>query len=150
MSPHSSDVLIVGGGFAGLWTAAAAVRRSAEVDAGLSIALIAPGNDMVIRPRLYEPRPAEMRAPIDRFLEPIGVEHLRATVEAIDVHEREIVAVCNDGTRFRSGYGRLVVAAGSRLVRNDDLPGAVHLHDVDTLPAAVALDQHLHCLPSPR
>lgn len=148
MSTERSDILVVGGGFAALWTAAAAALRRAELDTELSIALIAPGQDMVVRPRLYEPRPSEMRVPIDRFLEPIGVAHLRATVEAIDVDEREIVAVCSDGTRFRSGYGRLVVAAGSRLVRNDDLPGAVHLHDVDTLPAAVALDQHLHCLPS--
>jgi NADH dehydrogenase len=48
------DILIVGGGFAAIWTAAAAVRRQ---EAGvkpehLSIALVAPGDDMVIRPRL--------------------------------------------------------------------------------------------------
>jgi NADH:ubiquinone reductase (H+-translocating) len=149
MSAEHSDILVVGGGFAALWTAAAAALRRAELDADdLSISLVAPGHDMVVRPRLYEPRPSEMRVPIDRFLEPIGVAHLAATVEAIDVDQREVVAVCNDGTRFHSGYGRLVVAAGSRVARNDDLPGAVHLHDIDSLPAAVALDQHVHCLPS--
>jgi NADH dehydrogenase len=148
MSAEHSDILVVGGGFAALWTAAAAALRRAELDTELSISLVAPGRDMVVRPRLYEPRPSEMRVPIDRFLEPIGVEHLRATVEAIDVHQREVAAVCNDGTRFHSGYGRLVLAAGSRLVRNDDIPGAVHMHDIDTLPAAVALDQHLHSLPA--
>jgi NADH:ubiquinone reductase (H+-translocating) len=148
MSTEHSDILVVGGGFAALWTAAAAALRRAELDTELSISLIAPGRDMVVRPRLYEPRPSEMRVPIDRFLEPIGVEHLRATVEAIDVHEREVAAICGDGSRFHSRYGRLVVAAGSRLVRNDDLPGAVHMHDIDTLPAAVALDQHLHSLPA--
>jgi NADH:ubiquinone reductase (H+-translocating) len=148
MITERSDILVVGGGFAALWTAAAAALRRAELDAELSISLIAPNRDMVVRPRLYEPRPSEMRVPIDRFLEPIGVEHLRATVEAIDVHQREVAAVCNDGTRFHTRYGRVVVAAGSRLVRNDDLPGAVHMHDIDTLPAAVALDQHLHSLPA--
>jgi NADH:ubiquinone reductase (H+-translocating) len=143
------DILVVGGGFAALWTAAAAALRRAEVDADdLSIAVFAPGDDMVVRPRLYEARPGEMRVPMDRFLEPIGVEHVRATVEAIDVYECEIVGVRRDGTRVRRAFDRLVVAAGSRLVRHDDLPGAVHLHDVDTLPAAVALDQHLQCLPS--
>jgi len=148
MTTERSDILVVGGGFAALWTAAAAALRRAELDTELSISLIAPGQDMVVRPRLYEPRPSEMRVPIDRFLEPIGVEHLRATVEAIDIHQREVAAVRNDGTRFHCRYGRVVVAAGSRLVRNDDLPGAVHMHDIDTLPAAVALDQHLHSLPA--
>lgn len=39
-----------------------------------------------------------------------------------------------------------MLAAGSRLVR-PNLPGAVHLLDVDTMAGAAALDAHLHRLP---
>ncbi|HMI69470.1 MAG TPA: FAD-dependent oxidoreductase, partial [Solirubrobacteraceae bacterium] len=145
------DILVVGGGFAAIWTAAAAARRRREAGVSpeyLSIALVAPGDDMVIRPRLYEARPSEMRVPLRRFLEPIGVRHVRAIVEDVDVERRQVVAVSGDGARLRTTFRRLVIAAGSRLVRSHGLPGAGHLHDVDTLPAAVALDQHLHRLPS--
>ncbi|MBO0849143.1 MAG: FAD-dependent oxidoreductase, partial [Pseudonocardia sp.] len=43
-------------------------------------------------------------------------------------------------------FDRLVLASGSQLIR-PDLPGAEHLHNVDTLPAAAALQAHLRQLP---
>jgi NADH dehydrogenase len=144
-----SDIVIVGGGFAAVWTAAAAARRRHEAGAGdLSVTLLAPGDDMVIRPRLYEARPEEMRVPLRRVLDPIDVDHVRAAAEDIDLEHREVVAVQASGERHREGFDRLVVAAGSRLVRPTGLPGAELFNDIDTLPAAVALDEHLHALPS--
>jgi NADH dehydrogenase len=89
-----------------------------------------------------------MRVPLRRILDPIGVRHVRASVQEVDVDRRQVVAVNDDGARLRTTFRRLVVAAGSRLVRSAGLPGAGHLHDVDTLPAAVALDEHLRRLPS--
>jgi NADH:ubiquinone reductase (H+-translocating) len=149
-APTNTDVLVAGGGFAAVWTAAAAARRRAETGAHLSITLVAPSDDMVMRPRLYEARPGAMRIPLRRILEPIGVAHMRAHIDEIDVGARRVVAVCREGARLRTTFGRLVIATGSRLVRSDRLPGAAHLHDVDTLPGAVALDEHLHSLPSRR
>jgi NADH dehydrogenase len=146
-----SDILIVGSGFAAVWTAAAAARRRYEAGVqpdALSITLVAPGDDMVIRPRLYEPRPGEMRVPLRRVLEPIDVRHMRASVEAVDVERSHVLAVDGAGAELEESFGRLVVAAGSRLVRRSGFPGADYLHDIDTLPAAVALDEHLHELPS--
>jgi NADH dehydrogenase len=146
-----TDVLIVGGGFAAVWAAAAAARRRYEAGVGpegLTISLVAPGADMVIRPRLYEERPGEMRVPLHRILDPIGVGQVRASVEAVDVLRSRVTAIAaGGGARVTMHYGRLVIAAGSRLVRHDAFPGAEHLHDIDTLPAAVALDEHLHRLP---
>jgi NADH:ubiquinone reductase (H+-translocating) len=145
-----TDVLIVGGGFAAVWAAAAAARRRYEAGAGpeeLTISLLAPGADMVIRPRLYEERPGEMGVPLHRVLEPIGVRHVRASAEAVDVSRSRVTAVGAGGARITLHYGRLVIAAGSRLLRHDAFPGAERLHDIDTLPAAVALDEHLHRLP---
>ena len=146
-----SDIVVAGGGFAAVWTAAAAARRRQEAGerpADLSITLVAPGADMVIRPRLYEDRPGEMRVPLHRVLEPIDVRHLRASVEAVDVERGEVLAVDRNGAGFEMSFGRLIVAAGSRLVRRSGFPGAELLHDIDTLGAAVALDEHLLGLPT--
>lgn len=141
-----SDILVVGGGFAGVWSAAAAARMRDEAGGKLSITLIAPGDDLVIRPRLYEANPQEMRVPLERVLSPIGVRRVPGVVTAIDTSRRVATAVTGDGQPLALGYRRLVLAAGSQL-RRPDLPGAEHVHDVDTLAGAVALDSHLRRLP---
>jgi NADH dehydrogenase len=147
-----SDVLVLGGGFAGVWSAAAAVRRREEAGVhtnAVSVTLVAPGNDMVIRPRLYEPHPDRMRVPLARVLEPIGVRQVRAVAEDIDVDRQRVTIAFADGSRDELPFGRLIVATGSRLVRPQRMfPGADGFYDVDTLAAAVALDKHLHRLPS--
>lgn len=43
--------------FVGVWSATAAARMRADNGADLSITLVAPGDDLVIRPRLYEADP---------------------------------------------------------------------------------------------
>lgn len=143
------DVLVIGGGFAGVWSAAAAARMRTDNDVDLSITLVAPGDDLVIRPRLYEADPHLMRVPLDRILNPIGVHRVAATVSTIDTVHRAVTAVDADGRSIKSQYRRLILAAGSRL-RRPALPGAEHLHSVDTVDAAVALEEHLRtCPPGP-
>ena len=129
-------VVIIGGGFAGVWSAAGAAL--ARGDADLRITLIAPDEHMVLRPRLYEPVPDLATVELRRILEPIGVEHLRAWVNAIDTDRRVVVA---GGVEI--GYDRLVLAAGSRLVQPHGLPGAERLFDIDTLAGARKLAEHL-------
>jgi NADH dehydrogenase len=141
-----SDILIVGGGFAGVRSAAAAARARELAGSDLSITLVAPGDDLVIRPRLYEAEPGRMRVPLDRVLRPIGVRRVQATVTAIDPVRRTVSARDREGRRRTLGYRRLVLAAGSHL-RRPDVPGAEHLHDVDTVEAAAALDAHVRALP---
>jgi len=145
-----ANVLIIGGGFAGVWAAAGAVRTYREAglsDSPLRVTLVAPGDDMVIRPRLYEPDPQRMRVPLDRVLGPIGVRRVAATVTGIAVESRTVVAVGRDGSQIALGYDRLVLAAGSRVVR-PTIDGAEHLFDVDTMPAAAALHAHVVRLPA--
>lgn len=144
------EILIVGGGFAGVWSAASAVRQRQEAgvpQSELTVTLVAPGEDIVMRPRLYESAPGEKKVSLARILGPIGVEHVRASAREIDTTAREVVVEDGDGARDVRSYDRLVLATGSRL-RRPTLPGAEHLHDVDTLEAAVALDEHLHALPT--
>ncbi|MFB4262274.1 NAD(P)/FAD-dependent oxidoreductase [Nonomuraea sp. GTA35] len=130
--PH---IVIVGGGFAGVWAAAAAARVRDGAD--LDITLIAPDEDLVLRPRMYEAEPERATVPLPGLLGPIGVRHLRAWAEHIDVAARRVHA---GGDVI--GYDRLVLATGSRLVR-PDLPGAGLLFDVDTLAGARRLADHL-------
>ncbi|WP_436776215.1 NAD(P)/FAD-dependent oxidoreductase [Yinghuangia sp. YIM S09857] len=145
-----SHVVVVGGGFAGVWAAAGAalarkdaelVRRdteSARKDADVRITLVAPEEHMVLRPRLYEPEPDLAKVELRRVLGPIGVEHVRGLVGTVDT-DRRTVAV--QGREI--GYDRLVLASGSKLVRPRGLPGAELLHDIDTLHGARRLAEHL-------
>ena len=140
-----SNVLIIGGGFAGVWAAAGAVRTAREAGSGddaLRVTLIDAGDDMVIRPRLYETDPHRMRVPLDRVLGPIGVRRLAATVTEINTQGRTVRAVTRDGSATELSYDSLVLAAGSRVVR-PTISGAEHLFDVDTMPGAAALHGHL-------
>ncbi len=139
-----AHVVIIGGGFAGVWSAAGAAL--ARGDADLRITLVAPNEHLVLRPRLYEPEPDLAKVELRRILEPIGVEHVRASVSTIDTERRVVVL---DGPENGGeiggeiGYDRLVLAAGSRLVQPHGLPGAERLFDIDTLDGARRLTDHL-------
>ena len=119
-----------------MWSAAGAALAGGDAD--LSITLVAPNEHLVLRPRLYEPEPDLAKVELRRILEPIGVEHRRASVSTIDTERRVVVA---DGEEI--GYDRLVLAAGSKLVQPQSLPGAERLFDIDTLDGARRLTDHL-------
>lgn len=140
------DILIIGGGFAGVWSALGAARVLDRNGADRTVTLVTPGEDLVIRPRLYEPNPQDMRVPLDDVLAPAGVGRVTATVTGVDTAAREVTAAGPDGAELTLPYERLVLATGSALVR-PDLPGAEHLFDVDTIETATALEEHLHRLP---
>lgn len=140
------EILIIGGGFAGVWTAAAAVRAAREAGEGVRVTLVNGGDDLVVRPRLYEEDPESKRVPLDRVLGPIGVRRVAATVTGIDTECRTVRAVGREAAELTMSYDKLVLAAGSQLVR-PDFPGAQNLFDIDTQPAAAAFDHHLRRLP---
>lgn len=141
-----SDILVVGGGFAGVWSAVGAAKVLREAGSRHSVTLVAPNEDMVIRPRLYEANPERMCVPLDRVLGPVGVQRVRGTVVGIDTAQRNVTASTPDGGTITLPYRRLVLAAGSQLIQ-PTLPGSEHLHNIDTLDAAAALDAHLRRLP---
>lgn len=133
------DIVIVGAGFAGVWASAAAARVRGDAD--LDIAVVAPTDTMVLRPRLYESDPTSAAVPLDRLVKPIGVRHVQAAVTAVDTENSHVVT--DEGTL---GYRKLVLATGSRVVR-PDLPESASTFDVDTLDAAIRLADHLRRRP---
>src|SRR5436305_1847518 len=80
-----SRIVVIGGGFAGLWAAAAAARARTEfgLDDRIAVTVIAPDGFHVIRVRCYETDLSALRVPLDDVLGPIGV-HRRAG-RAIDI-----------------------------------------------------------------
>ena len=137
-------ILILGAGFAGLWAAIGAARKLDEMGmkAAADILIVDRNPYHNIRVRNYEADLSDAAIPLSEVLDPIGVAHVAAEVEAIDTTNQE-VAIATADSRQRLSYDRLVLALGSELVR-PPIPGlAAHGFDVDTYAAAVRLDAHL-------
>ena len=143
-------LVIIGAGFAGMYAALSAARLR-EIQGvspeDLEIALVAPEPTLVVRPRLYEPKPETLTAPLLDVLKAIDVVYVQGSAETIDTKSRMVQIVDRQRrARRRLSYDRLVVATGSRLFR-PNIPGlAEHGFSVDSLDDAIALDKHLHGL----
>lgn len=141
-------IVVVGGGFAGLWSAAAAAR--ARVELGLTdqvaITLVAPDPFHSIRVRCYETDLTPLAVPLDEVLDPIDVDRIEGSVTKIDAAGRRLmVRVADKPEPIALEYDRLILAAGSRLTR-PPIPGVDLACDVDTLGGARQLASHLRDL----
>jgi NADH:ubiquinone reductase (H+-translocating) len=138
-------ILVLGAGFAGLWAAIGAARKIDQVGPAASEVeiLVVDRNDYHnIRVRNYEVDLSDVTIPLADVLDPIGVNHMRAEVQAVDPSARHVTVETALGQQCLT-YDRLVLTLGSQLVR-PAIPGlAVHGYDVDTYVAAARLDAHL-------
>jgi NADH:ubiquinone reductase (H+-translocating) len=139
------QILILGGGFAGLWSAAGAARlldqRGIAPDR-IRVTLVNRDDWHSIRVRNYERDLADVRVPLAKVLEPIGVDRVIGTVTGIDVAARQVVCEAA-GVRQVLAYDRLVLALGSTLLR-PPIPGLLeHGFDIDTYSAAERLQAHV-------
>lgn len=150
----SKRIVVIGAGFAGMWSALAAARLLDRVGrAEVEIALVAPEPELHVRPRLYEQNPQGMKAPLQEIFEATGVRFIQGLVDHIDVANQEVgiigpgtVGLTADRWRRNIGYDRLVLAAGSRLYR-PQIPGLEeHAFNVDQVADAAKLDAHIHGL----
>jgi len=137
-------LVIAGGGFAGFWAAAAAarLRRDTSALAPLEILLISRDDQLVIRPRLYEPEPASMSVALVPRLDALGVVFRQGEVASIDV-AGSLVQMADGSV----SYSKLVLAAGSQLERPTGVLGTHGFDigfDIDTLAGAAKFDEHLH------
>ncbi|MBL6750273.1 MAG: FAD-dependent oxidoreductase [Nevskia sp.] len=147
----SQRILIVGAGFAGMWSALAAARAldlAGRADGSIEIALVAPEPFLHVRPRFYEPVSAEMKAPLMPLFDAVGVRYVQGRVEAIRTGTSEVDVLADDGTRSTMAYDRLVLAAGSQLHRPQIAGLREHAFSVDQLDDAAILAAHMQSLAS--
>ena len=143
-------ILVLGAGFSGLWTAVGAARKLDEIgtSAGEVEILVVDRNPYHnIRVRNYEVDLSDVVIPLGDVLDPIGVRHLTAEVQTVDVVKREVAVATPRGQELLA-YDRLVLALGSELVRPQLSGIAANTFDVDTYAAAVRLDTHIATLGS--
>jgi NADH dehydrogenase len=138
-------IIVLGAGFAGLWSAVGAARALDERGIGpdrVEITVVNATPWHSIRVRNYEADLRGTRVPLADILEPIGARLVVAEITDISVDERVVTCTAAEGL-LRLAYDRLVFALGSRLVR-PPIPGLrEHAFDVDTYEAASRLGAHL-------
>lgn len=141
-------IVVLGGGFAGLWSAIGAARRLDEEGIGpdrVRVTLVERNDFHAIRVRNYEDDLDATTVPLSTVLDPVGVERIRGEATAIDA-DRRIVQVRREGEEVELRYDRLVYALGSRLWR-PPIPGlGEHGFDIDTYEGAKRLQAHLRGL----
>lgn len=143
---NTQRIVIVGAGFAGMWSALAAARvLDMQKCSDIEIVLVAPQPELHVRPRLYEEAPNTMRVKLTELLDAVGVKFMQGSVEKIDAQQQQVVVKAH-GPNTQISYDRLVLAAGSTLFR-PDIPGLTeHAFNVDQVEDAVTLEAHIQGL----
>ncbi|MCT0208159.1 NAD(P)/FAD-dependent oxidoreductase [Synechococcus sp. CS-1332] len=141
-------ILVLGGGFAGLWSALSAARQLDQLGVGpeaIEVLLVNRDAFHGLRVRNYEADLSRLRVPLEAVLGPAGVRWLVGDVSAIDLDGHSVHVQTQAGLQILA-YDRLVFALGSQLLR-PPVPGLVeHGFDVDTYGGASRLAQHLAAL----
>src|SRR5215831_618077 len=141
-------ILVLGGGFAGIWAAVGAARKLDEIGTPtceVEILVVDRNSYHNIRVRNYEIDLGNVAIPFGEVLDPIGISHLIAEVQTIDVKNQQVAVTTRSGRKILA-YDRLVLALGSALAR-PDIPGLVtNTFDVDTYSAAARLNAHIAAL----
>jgi len=141
-------ILIVGSGFAGMWSALSAARLTdLNQRNDIDITVLAPQPELRVRPRFYEQNVASLVSPLEPLFAATGINFIAGTVESIDSKEKNIHY--HDGVNgvVTLSYDRLVLATGSH-TRRLQIPGLeTFTFDVDQLESAERFEKHLQVLP---
>ncbi len=142
------SIIVIGGGFAGLWAAIGAARKLEECGISneeISITLINTDPYHAIRVRNYEADLADARVLLDDVLDPVGIKRIEGTVVDIKPFERRLTVEVATVPKTVS-YDKLVLASGSQV----RLPPISGLHEpffnVDTTNEAERLNRHIATL----
>lgn len=140
----TSHILIIGAGFAGVWSALSAARLLDQAQRGdVRISVLAPQPQLRIRPRFYEADVHSLQAPLTALFDAVGVNFIHGNAERIDSDARLVDYLDANAQHQQISYDRLILAAGSQVAR-PAVPGLTeHTFDVDQMESAVRLEQHL-------
>ncbi len=141
------QLLVIGAGFAGLWSALSAARLLDMHDRqDVEITVLAPQAELRIRPRFYEADVHSMFAPLQALFDAVDVRFIKGSAESIDAQARRVSYRDDAGRPAQLAYDRLILASGSQLAR-PPVPGLNEYgFDVDQIESAARLEQHLMAL----
>ncbi|MBV4523390.1 NAD(P)/FAD-dependent oxidoreductase [Pseudomonas sp. SWRI74] len=141
------QILIIGAGFGGVWSALSAARLLDKHDRNdVEITVLAPQAELRIRPRFYEPDVHTMMAPLSDLFEAVGVKFVKGSAETIDEKSKTVSYTNAAGIQGKLTYDRLVLAAGSKLQRPPVDGMLEHAFDVDEIESATRLEAHIKSL----
>jgi NADH dehydrogenase len=141
------QILIIGAGFGGVWSALSAARLLDKHDRNdVEITVLAPQAELRIRPRFYEPNVHTMKAPLNELFDAVGVKFVKGAAESIDERSKQVNYTNAAGIQGTLGYDRLVLAAGSKLMRPPVDGMLEHAFDVDEIESATRLEAHIKSL----
>ncbi|KAI4596383.1 hypothetical protein KJ359_005513 [Pestalotiopsis sp. 9143b] len=148
------DIVIIGAGFAGVWSALAAQRLINIKKQELQVVVISPEPILGIRPRYYEANVTNMVYPLGALFESAGIHFIQATATTIDIGGNNVEFQPPSGTDSKIEYRQLILAAGSKVARPRQVSGIEEFaFDIDTINSAEKLESHLERLcslsPSP-
>ncbi|MFA6058551.1 MAG: FAD-dependent oxidoreductase [Taibaiella sp.] len=141
-------ILIIGGGFAGVWSALSAMRHCILLnkEKELEITLINKDNYHGLRPRFYEEDLSKTRIPLEKILTPYGIKLVIGEVTLIDATHQKVDVKTSSSELEIHTYDKLILAAGSHLYA-PNVPGLDTFgFNVDTYADAKHLSNHLHTL----
>lgn len=140
-------ILIIGAGFGGVWSALSAARLLDQHDrSDVEITVLAPQAELRIRPRFYEPNVHNMKAPLNELFDAVGVKFVQGSAEVIDEKNKQVSFTDAEGIQHQLSYDRLVLAAGSHLMRPPVDGMLEHAFDVDSIESATRLEAHINSL----
>ncbi|KAL2867406.1 NAD(P)/FAD-dependent oxidoreductase [Aspergillus lucknowensis] len=147
------QIVVIGAGFSGVWSALSAQNlvNLAKKENEVEILVISPKPVLVMRPRLYEANASTLVHPLESLFRNAGIRFVQGLAGSIDTtaHTVEVRPTNAGATPTTIHYDRLILAAGSSVVRPDTIPGLrEHAFDIDSLDAAVKLESHLESLAS--
>ncbi|WP_211697195.1 NAD(P)/FAD-dependent oxidoreductase [Mycobacterium spongiae] len=134
-------LVIIGGGFAGVYAALSAARQTAG-HRSVAIELVTRDRHLTVRPRLYEEDIDTARVPLDGVLTPVGVRLVVGTVTDLDTAQRTLRLIV-DGDQRVMRYDAAVLAPGSSAI---EPPWDTRPFGVDSFDEAARLRRHLDTL----
>lgn len=141
------QILIIGAGFAGMWSALSAIRlldqhKRLDVD----VTLLAPQAELRVRPRFYEADVSSAVAPLGPLFDAVGVRFVPGSATRIDAAGKRVIYRGAGGAQAELSFDRLILASGSQVTR-PPLAGIDRFaFDVDSLESAQRLEVHLQGL----
>lgn len=149
----SRRIVIIGTGFAGLWSALSAKRliNLKNQEDSIEVLIIALCPSLVLRPRLYEANATAMTHHLGELFDSTGILFSQGKVETIDTKEHtvHIRSTANGESTSSVSYDRLILAAGSSVRQPQGVAGLREFaFDIDALDSATRLEEHLNGLSS--